>query len=85
MMSKVKKQIHVHYYALLREERGVSQETLETRAQRASDFYDELKQKYHFKLSKNILKVAINNAFADWNQELKSGDTIIFIPPVAGG
>jgi molybdopterin converting factor small subunit len=31
------------------------------------------------------LKVAINDEFAAWDTQLASGDTIVFIPPVAGG
>jgi len=29
--------------------------------------------------------VAINEAFADWSQPLAEGDTVVFLPPVAGG
>ena len=84
-MADNRKKVHIFYYALLREERGVSEETLETSAQSAQELYEELKKKYHFKLSADILKVAINNEFANWDTLLKSGDKIIFIPPVAGG
>ena len=80
-----KKSIHLHYYALLKEERGVVQETLETTAATALELYQELQVKYKFKLSVGILKVAINNEFTDWSKPLKDGDQLILIPPVAGG
>jgi molybdopterin converting factor small subunit len=29
--------------------------------------------------------VAINAEFRDWQSPLKDGDSVVFIPPVAGG
>lgn len=80
-----KTKIHVQYYALLREERGVSHETLSTNARTAKDLYTELQKKFSFKLSTNLLRVSVNDEFSDWKTPLKSGDKIVFIPPVAGG
>ena len=79
------KQIHIHYYALLREQRGLSSETIHTSAQTARDLFEELKSKYNLKLPTHLLKVAINNQFQAWDTELTSGDELVFIPPVAGG
>lgn len=79
------KKVHVRYYALLREERGRSQETIETRAQTPLELYRDLQTKYNFKLKTNLLRVAINDGFCSWDSRLKDGDNIIFIPPVAGG
>jgi molybdopterin converting factor small subunit len=31
------------------------------------------------------MKVAINDEFSEWNSELADGDSVVFIPPVAGG
>lgn len=84
-MTKNTKKIQIFYYALLREERGLSEETVGTSARTAQELYEELKKKYHFKLSADILKAAVNDEFAKWDTLLKSGDKIIFIPPVAGG
>ena len=81
----LKKKIHIQYYALLREERGVSRETLLTNAKTVKDLYTELQKKFKFKLSTNLLRVSINDEFAGWETPLKSGDSIVFIPPVAGG
>ena len=79
------KKIHLQYFALLKEERGLSQETFETSAATAADLYDELQQKYHFKLGKDLLRIAVNDEFVKWGTKLKDSDSIIFIPPVAGG
>jgi molybdopterin converting factor small subunit len=27
----------------------------------------------------------VNNDFADWSRRLEAGDSVVFIPPVAGG
>ena len=77
--------IQINYYALLREERGVSSETLTTDAKTARDLYNELQAKHKFRLGTDKLRVAINNEFSDWSRALAEGDSIMFIPPVAGG
>ncbi len=79
------KTIHIQYYALLREESGVSKEDVSTSALTAAELYQELKNKYNFKLSMGLFKVAINNQFSDWATKLNDGDSVVFIPPVAGG
>ena len=79
------KRIKIQYYALLREERGLSEETIVTPAGTARELYQELKKKYQFKLAEDVLRVAINNHFAHWSDPLNSDDEVIFIPPVAGG
>lgn len=79
------KTVQVHYYAVLREERGKATEPVETCAETVLDLYQELRQKYGFKLSGDLLKVAVNDEYRKWDSELKSGDTVVFIPPVAGG
>lgn len=79
------KKIHILYFAILREQRGLSQEDFQTNASNAQELYEELKLKFHFKIPSNLLKIAINNEFSDWSAPLKSGDSIVFIPPVAGG
>ena len=79
------KKIHIQYFALLREERGLNEETLETTAQTASDLYRELRQKFNFRLPVDVLKVAVNDEFVRWDTPLKGNDHIVFIPPVAGG
>ncbi len=83
--SLMKKIVHVYYYALLREQRGVSEETLETSALTAQELYEELRARYSFKLILDLVKVAINDEFCDWSTKLNSEDTIVLIPPVAGG
>lgn len=80
-----RRMIHVQYYALLREQAGRSEESLETSARTPADLYRELQARHPFKLTTTQLKVAINSEFADWQASLNDGDTVVFIPPVAGG
>jgi len=85
MVRETNKTIHIRYYALLREERGLRDETIETKAQTPLQLYDELCRQYGFTMSSNILRVAINDTFQPWDIPLSNQDTIVFIPPVAGG
>ena len=77
--------IKVQYYALFREQAGRSEETLDTLASTPAELYRELRTRYPFKLGEDQLKVAVNTDFRDWNAALAHGDTVVFIPPVAGG
>lgn len=77
--------LKVHYYALMREQAGRSEETLETDAATPADLYVELAARHRFTLAREQLKVAINSEFASWTRRLAPGDAVVFIPPVAGG
>ena len=78
-------QLKIQYYALMREQAGRSEETLETSASTPAGLYEELVARYGFTLSRDQLKVAVNSEFSDWSRPLKIGDAVVFIPPVAGG
>jgi molybdopterin converting factor subunit 1 len=79
------KKIQIRYYAILREQAGKSDESLNTEAGTPALVFAELKKRYPFTLDTQQLKVAINTEFRDWQTPLKDGDTLVFIPPVAGG
>jgi molybdopterin-guanine dinucleotide biosynthesis protein A len=79
------KTVRVQYYAILREQAGRSEETLDTSALTPAQLYAELQQRHPFQLAPGQLKVALNSEFSDWQTPLKHGDTVVFIPPVAGG
>jgi molybdopterin-guanine dinucleotide biosynthesis protein A len=78
-------EIRVQYFALLREQAGRSAETLATRARTPRELYVELSARYPFTLPAEMLRVAVNAEFGEWSQPLKAGDSVVFIPPVAGG
>jgi molybdopterin-guanine dinucleotide biosynthesis protein A len=78
-------QLKIQYYALMREQAGRSEETVETSAATPADLYTELAARYGFTLSREQLKVAVNSEFSDWSRKLAANDAVVFIPPVAGG
>jgi len=83
--SGADKHIRVQYYAILREQAGRSDESVVTAAHTPRDLYNELKARYPFSLAPEMLRVAVNAEFGEWSQRLADGDSVVFIPPVAGG
>jgi molybdenum cofactor guanylyltransferase len=83
--SRTSKTVRIQYYAILREQAGRSEETLDTSAGTPAELYAELRRRHPFQLTSAQLKVALNSEFSDWQTPLKHGDTVVFIPPVAGG
>jgi molybdopterin-guanine dinucleotide biosynthesis protein A len=84
-VTDTRKGLRVEYFAVLREQAGRREEVLDTHARTAAELYEELRARHGFHLSAAQLKVAVNAEFSDWNAALKHGDTVVFIPPVAGG
>lgn len=79
------KRIHVQYFAILREQRGIAEETCATPAATPADLYNELRQRFAFTLPAERVRAAINEEFASPSAELRDGDRVAFLPPVAGG
>ncbi len=77
--------VHIQYFAILREQRGVARETLSTPAATAGALYDELRTRHGFSLPRDRVRAALNEEFVSWDAPLRDGQTIVFIPPVAGG
>ena len=77
--------VHVQYFAILREQRGLSAETLTTSAPSLTALYDELRARHKFTLPADRIRAAVNDAFVPSSSPLREGDRIVFIPPVAGG
>jgi molybdopterin converting factor subunit 1 len=77
--------LHIQYFAILREQRGVAEERLTTSAATPHALYDELRARHHFTLPPDRIRAAVNDAFVDSSAPLHEGDRVVFIPPVAGG
>jgi sulfur-carrier protein len=77
--------IQVQYFAILREQRGVSAEELTTTVSTPGALYEELRTKHGFTLPRERIRAAVNDAFVDSSATLRDGDRVVFIPPVAGG
>jgi MoaD family protein len=76
--------IRVGYFAILREHTGRGSEEVETDARTAADLFRQLDDRYRFPRLAS-LRVAVNDEFRDWDAGLTDGDSVVFIPPVAGG
>ena len=79
------KKVKLEYYALLREQRGVDRETIETDLSNYGELYDSLRETHGFTVAKEQLRIARNESFANFSDTVTDGDKIVFITPVAGG
>lgn len=77
--------ININYYAMFREQAGCSGEVIETESADAVALFELLKSKYDFSMCRSHVRLAVNDAFVDWDTPLNDGDAVVFIPPVAGG
>ena len=81
----MKKRLHVRYFAMLREQRGLGDETVSSGASTAAELYEELRARHGFTLPADRLRVAVNDEFEPWGRAIADGDSVVFIPPVSGG
>ena len=77
--------IKIQYFAVLREQRGLAEETIATGAATPGELFAQLRVRHGFTLAPEMVRAAVNGGFAPMDRRLVSGDTVVFIPPVAGG
>ena len=77
--------IKVKYFAAIREAIGINEEFIDGNSSTPLELFEFLKEKYRFEFEESNIKVAINDEYAEFTQPLSELDTIVFIPPVAGG
>jgi molybdopterin converting factor subunit 1 len=77
--------VHIQYFAILREQRGVSEETFDSAAVTPKQLYEQLRTRHHFTLPADRIRAAVNDEFVPPTTPLRDGDRVVFIPPVAGG
>ena len=75
--------VNVMYFAVFRERAGKSGETVDSSATTVGDLYLSLMPK--LALSPNLVRAAVNGEFVENDYAIAEGDTVVFIPPVAGG
>lgn len=75
----------VLYFGLLAERRGKAEEMVESSATTAAKLYAELDATHGLGLATTDFRVAVNDEFAAWNDEIESGDAIALLPPMSGG
>ena len=78
--------INVLYFASLADEANCNEEKVQvSQSTSLSQLYEQLTQKYRFSRPQSELRVAVNDYFAKWTDEIHDGDSVVFITPVAGG
>ena len=85
MATAQAKTVQIRYYALLKEERGLSAEQIVTEATTLGQLYDEMRERFALSLPRDRMSVAVNDCFANWSDHICDRDSIVFVPPVAGG
>jgi len=73
------------YFASLADQAGCSEETVAGDASDPAVLYAELGARHGFTLTRERLRVAVNGTLVGWDHRLRSGDEIVFLPPVSGG
>ena len=77
--------ITVLYFASLRDVAQIDHETFDTNAPDLRVLYIELRARHGFPLPVEKLRVAVDGAFARWEDAPREGSEVAFIPPVSGG
>lgn len=79
------KSVQIVYFAVLREQRGLSRETITTDAATCGELYGQLRRSFGFTLPPALVRLAVNGEFRESDQGFADGDEVVLIPPVAGG
>ncbi|CAD2244613.1 MoaD/ThiS family protein [Xanthomonas arboricola] len=77
--------VTVLYFASLREAAGIASEQVQSQAQDLRALYAELDTRHGLRWTSAQLRVAVDGAFARWEDGVRDGSEIVFIPPVSGG
>jgi molybdopterin converting factor subunit 1 len=77
--------ISILYFAKLKSERGLSYEELEIDCRTVGELYTQLSKEHGLETPSSHVKTAVNDEFCDPETQLKNGDTVAFMPPMAGG
>lgn len=77
--------VDVLYFASLRDAAGIASERIESDATDLGALYAALQARHGFAWPQTRLRVAVDGAFARWQDRLRDGSEIAFIPPVSGG
>jgi molybdopterin converting factor small subunit len=77
--------VRIKYFAILREQRGIDEEIVSTRAINPIQLYLEIATKHKFTLAPDRIRAAVNDEFVTQDYALVDGDSIVFLPPMAGG
>ena len=77
--------VRLLYFASLREAAGRDTETVDSAAADLAALYAEAAVRHGLHWPRERLRVAVDGAFAHWDDSLRDGSEVAFIPPVSGG
>ncbi|MEN5118721.1 MoaD/ThiS family protein [Luteimonas sp. TWI662] len=77
--------VRLLYFASLRDAAGRSEESWQTTAPDLRALYAEVRAQHGFTLPAERLRVAVDGAFARWDDAVRGDSEVAFIPPVSGG
>lgn len=77
--------VRLLYFASLREAAGRDEETVQSSAADLAALYAETAARHRLLWPRERLRVAVDGAFARWDDALQDGSEVAFIPPVSGG
>ena len=77
--------VTVQYFAIMKDKAGCDEEQVTTAASTALELFEELAGRHGFPSDTEGIKVVVNEEFRSWDHPVADGDTVVFIPPVAGG
>ena len=78
--------INILYFASLADEAKCHEEKVTVQKSLSlGDLYAHLNQRHRFSNPQSQLRVAVNDYFVQWDQEICDGDNVVFMIPVAGG
>jgi sulfur-carrier protein len=78
-------EVTVQFFAVLREQAGVSEAAVSTAARDVGGLYTQLSQSHGLRFPFERLRVAVNQRYVPNDAPLAAGDRVVYIPPVAGG
>jgi sulfur-carrier protein len=79
------RRLHLRYFAWLRDATGAAEESLESDAPTAAALFGEVARRHGLRSDFSSLRVAINDRIVGWDTPLGDEDTVVFLPPFAGG
>jgi sulfur-carrier protein len=77
--------VTILYFAALRDAVGMASEAVETSAANLRALYEEAQARHQLPFPARQLRVAVDGDFASWEDALREGAEVAFIPPVSGG
>ena len=77
--------VRLLYFASLRDAAGLDSETVQSAAGDLARLYEETAARHALFWPRERLRVAVDGAFARWEDPLADGSEVAFIPPVSGG